>query len=149
MIDGAHRLTKAKREGVKELPAHIVKVAAGPKIRKANIGSLRGGYSDGVITLNRNLRDPKDIRTTTRHELTHYINDVKGRYPRTKQNNIRGVKDTFLNEVSARRSEVPKNMKSYNPLIRAGRAVDTIGDSVRSVKSVYGNNLLKALKTFR
>ncbi len=126
----------------------LEKNAAGPLVQyRALPGGRRGQFVPDAGTKGRVDIDPVTSRggerKILRHELTHYINKEKGRYPRTQEKSLRGVKDTFLNEMSASRSELRKSQKNMNPLVRAGRGVDHITSSISSTKSAYGAKTLK------
>ena len=79
----------------------------------------------------------------------NYLNNKKGLYPKTNVKSPIGVKDTFLNEMSAYRSQRPKHLKPKNPLTRAGRAIDTLRGAAHSTSHVYKGEALRTLLKLR
>ena len=134
----------------------LEKNAAGPpvlyKALTAHIGGKftypqnKGGK--GVITVN-TRNTPNISREVMRHELTHYTNNQKNRFSRTGEKSIRGVKDTYLNEITAYRSQRPKHLKPKNFMSRAGRAIDTLRGAAASTSDAYNGKALKTLLKLR
>lgn len=102
----------------------------------------------GVIYLDKGLKG-SDKREVFRHELVHYLHKKKGRYPNTSKNSLTGLKDTFLNEVSAYRSQRPKHLKSSNPILKASRGIDILTGAKASTSAVYKGRILKSLLKLR
>lgn len=129
------------------------KKAAGPPVlNKVLPNDVAGWYvqpktkgGKGIIELNVR-KNPS--RETLRHELTHYLNNQKGKYQKTNVKSPGGVKDTFLNEVSAYRSQRPKHLRPKNPLVRMGREIDDLKRAGRSTSRAYKGKALKTLFKF-